>query len=93
MHRMSLKANRMGIGMKNESRDPTQSGSLNRLLDFLSEYLAHRKGLLPILGLILVLINGILQFLPGHLWLAETNLLLHVGIILAILGFMLAWAL
>ena len=69
------------------------SKSLNRLLDFLSEYLAHRKGLLPILGLILVLVNAILQFIPGNLWLAETDLLLHLGIILAILGFLLAWAL
>jgi len=66
---------------------------LNRLLDFLSEYLAHRKGLLPILGLILVLVNAVLQFIPGNLWLAETNLFLHLGIILAILGFLLARAL
>lgn len=69
------------------------SNRLNRLLDFLSEYLAHRKGLLPILGLILVLVNAVLQFLPGNLWLADTNLFLHLGIILAILGFLLAWAL
>ena len=66
---------------------------LNRLLDFLSEYLAHRKGLLPILGLILVLVNAVLQFIPGNLWLAKTNLFLHLGIILAILGFLLARAL
>lgn len=79
--------------MKNESRDPTMPKSLNRLLDFLSEYLAHRKGLLPMMGLVLVLVNGILQFIPGDLWLAETNLLLHLGIVLAILGFLLAWAL
>jgi len=69
------------------------SKSLNRLLDFLSEYLAHRKGLLPLIGLFLVLVNGILQFFPGNLWLAQTNLLLHLGVILAILGFLLAWAL
>ena len=66
---------------------------INRLLDFLSDYLAHRKGLLPILGLILVLANAILQFIPGNLWLAETDLFLHLGIILAIVGFLLAWAL
>jgi len=69
------------------------SNRFNRLLDFLSEYLAQRKGLLPMLGLVLVLVNAVLQFIPGELWLAETNLLLHVGIILAILGFLLAWAL
>ena len=66
---------------------------LNLILDRLSDFLAHRKGLLPILGLVLVLINAILQFLPGSGWLVQTNLLLHLGIILAILGFLLAWAL
>jgi hypothetical protein len=66
---------------------------LNIFLDRLSDFLAHRKGLLPILGLVLVLINAIIQFLPSSGWLVQTNLLLHLGIILAILGFLLAWAL
>lgn len=66
---------------------------LNMFLDRLSDFLAHRKGLLPILGLVLVLINAIIQFLPSPGWLVQTNLLLHLGIILAILGFLLAWAL
>lgn len=68
-------------------------GSINRLLDFLSDFLAHRKGLLPILGIFLVGLNAILQFFPGSGWLVETNLLLHLGVILALLGFLLAWAL
>jgi hypothetical protein len=39
-----------------------------------------------------VLGNMIIRLaLPG--WLAETDLFLHVGIILAVLGFMIAWAL
>ena len=66
---------------------------LNLLLDRMSDFLAHRKGLLPILGLILVMANAILQFLPVSGWLVQTNLLLHLGIILAILGILLAWAL
>ena len=66
---------------------------INRLLDVLSEYLAHRKGLLPMVGIGLVIINGILQFFPDAGWLASTNLLLHIGIILALVGVMLAWAL
>ncbi len=65
----------------------------NKLLDRSSEFLAHRKGLLPILGLILVLANGVLQFFPAVGWLAETNLMLHVGVIVALIGLMLAWAL
>lgn len=64
---------------------------LNRLLDNLSEFLAHRKGLLPMLGLLLVVVSLFFQFSSS--WLGETDLLLHLGVILAILGFLLAWAL
>jgi hypothetical protein len=67
--------------------------SFNRFLDSTSEFLAHRKGLLPGLGILLVLANGVLQFLPAGGWLAETDLLLHLGVILALVGILLAWAL
>lgn len=64
----------------------------SKLLDKLSEFLANRKGLLPMFGLLLIIANLILQFVfPG--WLARTNLLLHIGLIIAIFGLMLAWAL
>lgn len=63
------------------------------LLDQLSEFFAQRKGLLPMLGILMVAINAILQFIPGAGWLAQTNLLLHVGVITAIVGILLAWAL
>jgi hypothetical protein len=65
----------------------------NRLLDRISEFLAQRKGLLPLIGIVLVLINGILQFIPASGWVSDTNLLLHLGIVIAILGILLAWAL
>ena len=67
--------------------------SFNTLLDRLSNFFAQRKGLLPLIGLILVLADTILQFLPSVGWLANTGLLLHLGVILTILGLMLAWAL
>jgi hypothetical protein len=67
--------------------------SLNSFLDKLSNFLAHRKGLLPLLGILLVIINGVLQFFPGLGWLSDSNLFLHLGVILAIFGLMLAWAL
>lgn len=66
---------------------------LNAFLDVTSDFLAVRKGLIPLIGMILILANAVLQFYPGTGLLVETNLLLHLGIILAILGFMLAWAL
>ena len=66
---------------------------LNRLLDAAAEFFAQRKGLLPIVGIILVLINAILQFIPGGGIFVDSNILLHIGVIIAIFGIMLAWAL
>jgi len=65
---------------------------LSSLLDRLSEFFAHRKGLLPLIGLALVLVNFALQLFPTG-WLAQTNCFLHLGILLAIAGFMFARAL
>lgn len=65
---------------------------VNKLLDTLSDFLAHRKGLLPFIGIALVVANFILRLtLSG--WLTESDLLLHLGVVVAILGFTLAWAL
>jgi hypothetical protein len=62
-------------------------------LDRLSDFIARRKGLLPILGLLLIFGNLMIQFiLPGSL-LATSNLLMHVGVSVAIFGLMLSWAL
>jgi len=66
---------------------------LNHLLDILSEFFARRKGLLPAIGLLLITINFIIQFFPWFGWLADYNLFLHLGIVLAIIGILLAWAL
>ena len=65
---------------------------LNHLLDDLSNYFAHRKGLLPMIGIGLVIINFLIQFFPLG-WFTESNLLLHLGVVLALFGFILAWAL
>ena len=66
---------------------------INRSLDQVSEFLAHRKGLLPILGLLLIVANLVLEFvLPGS-WMTNTDLLLQLGLIVAISGILLAWAL
>lgn len=70
---------------------------LNQLIDRASEFLAARKGLLPMLGVLLVIINFILQFFPSTAILAhalfDMGLFLHLGIIIAVIGIMLAWAL
>jgi hypothetical protein len=66
---------------------------LNRILDAASEFFAHRKGLLPSIGILLVVINAVLQFIPGGGMFVEANILLHLGVIIAVFGVMLAWAL
>jgi hypothetical protein len=66
---------------------------MSKLLDQMSEYFAHRKGLLPIIGLCLIILNLLIQFIIPWSFLASTNLFLHVGLIIAIFGLMLSWAL
>ena len=66
---------------------------MSKLLDHISEFLAHRKGLLPIIGLFLILINLLIQFIVPGSFLATSNLSLHIGLIVAIFGLMLSWAL
>lgn len=65
----------------------------NQLLDILSNYMASRKGLLPMTGVVLVVINWVLQFFPVLGWIVTSNTFLHLGILLAVVGFLLAWAL
>jgi hypothetical protein len=66
---------------------------MSKLLDRMSEFLAHRKGLLPIIGLFLIFANLLIQFVIPGSFLATTNLSLHIGLLIAIFGLMLTWAL
>jgi hypothetical protein len=65
---------------------------MSKLFDWFSEFLSRRKGLLPLIGIALIVINLIFQFFDLG-WLTTSNLLLHIGLIIAIFGLMLAWAL
>ena len=65
----------------------------SNFLDLASNHLATRKGLLPLLGIGLIILNFILvSFLPDWFF-SRTNLALHLGIVIALIGQMLAWAL
>ena len=66
---------------------------LSVLIDKASEYFAHRKGLLPMIGMLLVFVNFILPFLMSSNFITQSNLFMHLGIIVAIFGLMLARAL
>jgi hypothetical protein len=65
---------------------------LSAFIDRFSEFFAHRKGLLPLAGIALILVNFVLQLFPAG-WLAQTNCFLHLGLVLAIFGLLTARAL
>jgi hypothetical protein len=62
------------------------------ILDRLSEFLSKRRGLPTMIAILLVVINLILQFIPGIEWLARTNILLHIGVVVGLLGILLSAA-
>ena len=64
-------------------------GLLNRVIDYLSEQIAQRRGLPVLLGVGLVILNFILQFIPGLQVLTTGNLLLHLGVVVGLLGVLL----
>ncbi len=67
---------------------------ISKLVDDASEYFAHRKGLLPLLGILLIFVNFLLvSLLPAEWYIVRTNLVLHLGLVTAIFGILLARAL
>ena len=61
-------------------------------LDRLSAFIARYKGLPTMLAVVLVLVNFLLQFINLG-WLSESNLLLHLGIVIGLIGLLMAEAL
>ena len=45
------------------------------------------------IAILLVILNLVVQFVPGLDWMARTNILLHVGVIVGLLGILLSAAL
>lgn len=68
------------------------TSAISKLLDFLSDFIAARKGLLPIIGILCIGLNFLLVVFTNG-WLASSGLFLHAGVIIAIIGVLLAWAL
>jgi len=66
------------------------------MLDRISEYLAHNKGLPVFVGVLLVILNYAAQFfapVPVVGFIGSTNLLLHLGVIVGLIGILLGDAL
>jgi len=66
------------------------------MIDRISEYLARNKAMPVFVGVLLVILNYGAQFLvhvPGLGFIASTDLLLHLGIVVGLLGILLGDAL
>ncbi len=70
------------------------------LLDVLSNFLAHNKGMPVFLGVGLVFIGMVLNFFPSleeaggfWEWLVRSEFLLHLGVIIGLLGILVGDAL
>jgi hypothetical protein len=66
------------------------------MIDRISDYLAHNKGMPVFLGVLLVILNYVAQFFAGVPvigFIASTNLLLHLGIVIGLVGILLGDAL
>ena len=61
-------------------------------LDRLSAFIARYKGLPTMVAVLLVILNFVLQFFDLG-WLSSSNLLLHLGIVVGLIGVLLAEAL
>ena len=69
------------------------SYTLAQIATDLANYLADRRGMPLMLGFLLVLLNFVLQFFPALGWFVEYDVLLHLGVLLAIAGSLLSTAL
>lgn len=69
------------------------SYTLARFATAVTNFMADRRGVPLILGFLLVLLNFGFQFIPGLGWFTEYNVLLHLGVLLAIGGSLLSSAL
>jgi hypothetical protein len=59
-------------------------------IDKASNYFSDRKGLLPLVGLVLILVDQFLVIFFPELTVSVINLFLHLGLVIAILGFLIA---
>jgi hypothetical protein len=64
---------------------------MNQFLDWLGNFLEKRRGLLPLIGLGLIVLNLILQIMPGpgSGWIVDSNLFLHLGLVVSLIGILL----
>lgn len=63
---------------------------INELVERINGFLVRKPGALPLVGLGLIVVNFVLQLFPGpEAWIARSNLFLHIGLILSLVGLLL----
>ncbi len=60
------------------------------VMEALLSFLEKRRGLPTVIGVLLIVLNFIVQFVPGLGFLTASNLLLHLGLVLGLGGALLA---
>ena len=70
---------------------------MNELVERLNTYLSAKPGLVPLIGVVLIIFNLVLQTVAGPEntnWFVTSNVLLHIGIITSIIGLLVirAWS-
>ena len=66
--------------------------NLSKIFSKLSTFFSNRKGLLIFVAIFLVILNFILSLVSNN-WVTQSNLFLHLGIVIGFLGLLVAWAL
>lgn len=70
------------------------SDRINRFLERAADALAKRPGVPVFVAVGLIVVNFILQLVPGSgYWIVDSNVLLHLGLIIGFIGLLLIRAL
>ena len=58
---------------------------MNEFIDKVGDFISKYPGLLPLVGIGLIVLNWILQIFPGN-WLVDSNFFLHLGLVISLIG-------
>lgn len=63
---------------------------INEVVERINGFLMRKPGALPLAGVGLIVVNFVLQLFPGpEAWIVRSNLFLHLGLVLSVVGLLL----